>query len=930
MEGLRILVVEDQAIVARDIQSTLKALGYDVPVVAHTGEDAIRKAAETSPDLVLMDINLRDKMDGIEAAGHIRQRADIPVIFLTAYSDEATLQRAKTTGPMAYLIKPFEESELRTAIEVALWRHGMEKRLRESEQRFRMIFENANDEIVLLDENGIVIDVNDRVLDIFGYSRQEVVGRNIFDIPFLDTKAMEQATTEFSNALCTGVAHLMSFEARHRDGHAVHVEASTNLILQDGRVEGILVIIRDITERKQAEAKIQEQHEEIRVHAYQLEAANDELRNTQEQLIEINEQLRASEEKYRTLVNSAGTPITYYDLKGRIVLINKAAARVLGGTVDELTGKTVYEIIPGCAESTMQRMRRVVELGTGDEFEESLELPWGKFWFVTNMQPVSDASGNICGVQIISQDITERKQMEERIFEYSEELERRFEELQAMYRKLQELDKMKDNFLSTVSHELRTPLTSIKSFAEILLSYDEDVATQKEFLKIINDETNRLTRLINDVLDIAKIESGRIQWEIVKLDVSQIIGSAISATQGLFAQADLTVDVSCEPDLPTVWGDEDRIAQVITNLISNAIKFTPVGGKVWVEAEHLKEEGKGDHADMVKVSITDTGIGIPPEEHKRIFEKFHQVGNTLEGKPKGTGLGLPICKEIVEYFGGTIWVESEPLKGSTFSFTLPIASGELIERKAMPREKEAAEPVRKETVHSNKPRGRKILIVDDEANIRRFLNHELTQEGHIVIEAENGHDAIRMAREHMPDLITLDVLMPDITGLDVTAVLKSDPDTRDIPVVVISVMEWQDRAFKLGAADYITKPCNTSEMVRKIDRLLERSQGRILIVDNDRALTRSISYELEKRGYTTFVAHDGQEGLAAARKSHPDLVILDMIMPAMDGYEFINTLKNDPVTADLPIIALTGLEADGARVKALSLGATGYVVKSGG
>lgn len=912
MSTLRIMVVEDQAIVAKDIRATLEGLGYEVPAVAHTGEDAIQKAAQTSPDLILMDINLRGEMDGIEAAGRIRERADIPVIFLTAYSDQATLDRAKLTSPMAYLIKPFEESELRTAIEVALWRHAMEKRLRESERRFRTIFENANDEIICLDGRGIVLDVNRKVFDIFGYVPEEVIGKNVFEIPFMAPETLQHVTAEFAEAIGSGAARLLVVEARHKDGHPIYVEASTNLLEENGQVQGVLVILRDITGRRKQEKE-------------------------RERLIAA---LRASEEKYRALVNNAGVPIIYYDLEGRIQLINKVGARIFGGTVDELVGKSLSEVVPSYAQSMIPRLRHLAESRVGMEFEEFLDLPWGKYWFVTNMQPVTDADGKVCGAQIVSQDITERKQMEKRIREYSEELEERLEELEAAYEKLKELDKLKDSFLSTVSHELRTPLTSIKSFAEILLNYSDDPATQKEFLGIINEETDRLTRLINDVLDIAKIESGRIQWEVSQLNIAEIIESAMHATRGIVTQGQITVTVDCPPGLPAVWGDRDRIIQVITNLIGNAVKFTPPEGKIWVEAEILSEEGKGDHADMVKVSVTDTGIGIPPEEHHKIFEKFYQVGNTLEGKPMGTGLGLPICKEIVEHFGGKIWVESEPGKGATFSFTLPIARGAPGEacpaapndQTAAPAPSPAKGPIRNERPAGKGKNGRprKILVVDDEANIRRFLNHELTQKGYVVIEAANGHEAIRMAREHLPDLITLDVLMPDITGLDVTAVLKKDPATKDIPIVIISVMEWQERAFELGAADYITKPCNMTDMVRKIGRLLEGPQGRVLIIDDDRALAKSISYELEQRGYITFTAHDGKEGLAAAKRIRPELIVLDMVMPVMDGYDFLKAKEEDPEIVEIPTIALTGLEMEGAKVKALSLGATGYVVKSGG
>jgi len=245
--------------------------------------------------------------------------------------------------------------------------------------------------------------------------------------------------------------------------------------------------------------------------------------------------------------------------------------------------------------------------------------------------------------------------------------------LQEANRKLQELDKMKDTFLSTVSHELRTPLTSIKSFTEILLSYEEeDKETQREFLNIINEESDRLTKLIDDFLDISKIESGQMQWKNTEPVITEIIKSATNATSALSTQKNLRVNVELEPNLPPVWGDKDRLVQVVTNLLSNAIKFTPEGGEIRVAAEVLKGSEAGSVSDVMRVSVSDTGIGVAPEEQERIFEKFRQAGNTLTDKPKGTGLGLAICKEIVEHYGGKIWVESELGKGSTFYFTLPI------------------------------------------------------------------------------------------------------------------------------------------------------------------------------------------------------------------------------------------------------------------
>ena len=266
----------------------------------------------------------------------------------------------------------------------------------------------------------------------------------------------------------------------------------------------------------------------------------------------------------------------------------------------------------------------------------------------------------------ITKDITERKQMQQ-------ELEQKVAELQSAYQKLQELDQMKDNFLSTVSHELRTPLTSIKSFTEILLSYqEEDRETQREFLGIIHQESDHLGDLVNNLLDLSKLETGQMQWEDSELEIPWVIRTVVTAAEPLAARKNLRVDIDLEPDLPPVWDDRNRLVQVVTNLLSNAIKFTPEGGEIRLRAQVIKDSGARGDPDVIMVSVIDSGIGIAPEDYEKVFDKFRQVGDTLTDKPKGTGLGLAICREIVAHYGGRIWVESQLGKGSTFFFTLPI------------------------------------------------------------------------------------------------------------------------------------------------------------------------------------------------------------------------------------------------------------------
>jgi len=374
--------------------------------------------------------------------------------------------------------------------------------------------------------------------------------------------------------------------------------------------------------------------------------------------------------------------------------------------------------------------------------------------------------------------------------------------------------------------------------------------------------------------------------------------------------------------LPTVLCDKDRLVQVVTNLLSNSIKFTPEGGKISIAAKVVEAGKSGGEAGLVVVSLSDTGIGIAPENHAVIFEKFKQVGDTLTNKPKGTGLGLPICKEIIEHYGGRIWVESELGKGSTFSFSLPIAPPTGVKAPVAPEVKEA--PV--EAVKT----GKTILVVDDEVNIRSFLVYELTKKGYSVFEAANGKEALDLARERHPDLITLDVQMPDISGFDVTAVLKNDDDTKDIPILILSVIEDREKAYKLGANDCLTKPFSKEKLIAKVNQLLIGTKKTILVVDDDKSLVKSIKYQLEHRGYSTYVAYDGKQALEMVENHRPDLILLDIVMPNMNGYEVIKALKSNPETADIRIVLMTGIEIDGGRVKALSVGATEYVPKSSG
>ena len=468
MAKIKILVAEDKGIVAKEIQLTLKKLGYEVPCVVSSGKNAIQKAKEYNPDLVLMDIALKGETDGIKAAEQILSRLSIPVVYLTAHADDEILKRAKVTEPFGYIIKPFEPKELRSVIEMALYKAKIENELRASKTSFHNIVEKSTDGIIVVDKGGIVQFVNPAAENLFGQKSKNLVGQ-LFGFPVVAGEVME-----------------------------------LDIICQDKE--------------------------------------------------------------------------------------------------------------PGTAEM------RVVETQWEDQGA----------WLA------------------LLRDITKRKEAEE---------------------KLKETMKMKSEFTSTVSHELRTPLTAIKEgIALVLDGLAGDInEEQEELLGIAKKNVDRLARLINDVLDFQKLDSGKMKFNLEANDINQIVKDIYEMMAS--PAKNLGIDILLERDqnLPKARFDNDKITQVLTNLVNNAMKFTEKGNIIIKTSK--TEDGIG-------VSVSDTGPGIKKEDQSKVFDSFEQLGHGGERKTGGTGLGLAISKEIVERHGGRIWVESKHDKGSKFMFTLPIYSTE--------------------------------------------------------------------------------------------------------------------------------------------------------------------------------------------------------------------------------------------------------------
>ncbi len=471
--------------------------------------------------------------------------------------------------------------------------------------------------------------------------------------------------------------------------------------------------------------------------------------------------------------------------------------------------------------------------------------------------------------------------------------------------RLKEVDRLKSQFLANMSHELRTPLNSIIGFSRVILKGIDGPITeqQRQDLEAIFNSGQHLLGLINDILDISKIEAGKMELAFEPTDLQEIIRGVMSTAIALVKDKPIELQQSVPADLPTITADSRRVRQVLLNLVSNAAKFTDQG---FIRVEAKVE---GDH---VVISVSDSGIGIPPEKLPRIFEAFTQVDASPSRKYGGTGLGLTISKSFIELHGGRIWVESEMGKGSRFTFTLPIQGPPQIRPEAGPRAEAAPPAALLEEAPPLIPEvpGRVVLCVDDDEGVITLFRRYLDKQGYRVVGLSDPFRVVEEARRIQPFAITLDVMMPGKDGWQVIQELKADPETRDIPVIMCTIVAEKGRGLSLGAADYLVKPILEQDLLTALDRL-DREEGRhrILVVDDqpdDRNLLRRMIEGQE--GYEVLEAASGQEAILLVRQRRPHIIILDLLMPEMDGFAVLEALKADESTRSIPIIVVTAKE----------------------
>lgn len=453
---------------------------------------------------------------------------------------------------------------------------------------------------------------------------------------------------------------------------------------------------------------------------------------------------------------------------------------------------------------------------------------------------------------------------------------------------MRELDRIKSQFLANMSHELRTPLNSIIGFSRVILKgIDGPVSEQQhQDLSAIYNSGQHLLGLINDILDHAKIDAGKLELALEELNIADTVNSVMSTALGLIKDKPIKLKSEIEPSIATVRADPMRIRQVLLNLISNAAKFTDEGS-ITVTA-HTQSGPKG--VQEIWVGITDTGPGISPEDQLKLFQAFSQVDSSPTRKTGGSGLGLSICQRMIELHGGKIGVNSAVGKGSTFYFTLPLFHQPKVEQSS--------------------GEGRIILCIDDDPQVIGLYERYLQPQGYKVISVVNAANARDTAKRIKPYAITLDIMMPDIDGWTVLEQLKNDPETRNIPVIICSIVEEDEKGFSLGAADYLVKPILEEDLVIALNRL--NSDGAIkevLIIDDSLDDLRLMEKMLtDHSNFHPILAEGGAPGWEIISNQTPDAVILDLFMPDVDGFMILERLRTTPELRDLPVIVVSGMD----------------------
>src|SRR5580704_7784484 len=501
---------------------------------------------------------------------------------------------------------------------------------------------------------------------------------------------------------------------------------------------------------------------------------------------------------------------------------------------------------------------------------------------------VSERKTTNGGVVATYADITELKQREA-------ELAGLVHELEVARDAAQEASRTKSSFLANMSHELRTPLNAIIGVTEMLEEDAREFKREDEIepLGRVQRAARHLLALINDILDLSKIEAGKMDLVLESFPVATLISDAVHTVESVASKNGNRIVVNCPDAVGSMYADQIRVRQALMNLVSNATKFTSNGTVTVSAAREWTADG-----EQVEFSVVDTGIGMSPDQLAKLFLEFSQADSSTTRKYGGTGLGLAISRRFCQMMGGDISVESELGRGSKFVIKLPVHVGDAETQARTPE----ASRLRVTGSFQQAPL---ILVVDDDPTVREVVGRYLMREGFTFAEADGGREGLRLARELNPAAITLDITMPDLDGWTVLAAIKGDPTLADIPVILLTIVDEKNRGFALGASEYLVKPVDRDKLVRVLRQLSTPSGGSILVVDDDQMSRIGLRNALQHAGWQVVEADNGQIALTRLNEARPIAILLDLMMPEMDGFEFIDEVRQHEDWREIPIIVIT-------------------------
>lgn len=873
MAGERIYIVEDEAFLAKGLRTQLERFGYSVVGHAISGEEALEQVEACRPDVILMDIHLAGKLDGIETASLLRGRFEIPVVYLTAYADDVIIQRAKLTQPFGYIFKPVRGRELASSIEIALYNHRMEIALRETNRRleeeiiertraeteldhYRQQLENLvikrTEELVntnqqllaarqdwenifqaighpsaILDPNFRVLAANRATLWLTGLRAEEIPGKYCFDI--FHCAGQEPETCPLKELLFSGASKPIEMEMQAFNG--IFLVSCTPLLDEHGQIQKIIHIATDITERREAETQLQQYRDHLED---LIETRTAELQDANRQLAhEIGERQRA-EEMLRKRTYDLNERVKelrcLYQLSELLNHPNLTIAEILQESVTLLPAGWQYPDIT-CARISFDDLvfatpnfqetpwRQAAGIVVGREPRGSVEV------FYLEERP-EEAEGPF---------FQEERQLIQVVAERLSRVIERLQSVVALQHAKESADKAnraKSDFLARMSHELRTPLNAILGYAQIL-EHAEDLAEKhREAIVIIHQSGNHLLSMIEEILDLSKIEAQKFELQPEELYLPGFLKSIADMIQVRAYHKGLQFVAEIASDLPAmVQADEKRLRQVLINLLSNAVKFTERGRvtlRVRPQGAAGRQQSAGDspqeagnspstaHCPLstanVRFEIEDTGIGILPEQFDRIFLPFEQAGSP-QHQVEGTGLGLAISQRLVRMMGGDVHVKSNAQQGSTFWFeiVLPVSDGKPHPVRA---------PWRK--IVGLTGTGSRILVVDDQPANRAMLKDMLGAVGFAVREAASGSEALTEVLTTPPDLILMDLVMSGLDGFETTRQIRQR-ESAHIPIIALSASAFEQTrqdALAAGCDAFLQKPIDRQALFDLLERHL--------------------------------------------------------------------------------------------------------------